>query len=826
MIKAISQQANLPIQNIIPQIISTLQEENNLILQAPPGAGKTTAVHVALLHESDVKNKKIMMLEPRRLATRSAALYMASLLNEKVGETIGYIIHGDTSVSKKSKVIVVTEGILTRMIQSDPELSDIGLIIFDEFHERNIHGELALALALQSQEFFASHIKLLVMSATLNIKAVSTLLNNASTLTSEGRSFDITIEHLPKPELKKLSTTIATLIKNIIKDKTVETILVFLPGIKEIKSCQNELNEKLPSLVVETLYGAMNQKEQDRAILKSSYQKVVLSTNIAQTSLTINGVNVVIDSGLERISKFNSGSGMDSLETLLISQESATQRAGRAGRTSHGTCYRLYPQFQNLVKQSQPEILRADVTSMMLELAFWGTNDVNELLWLDTPPSFAVNYAQNLLLSLGALDNNFHITTHGEALLKLGVHPRLGDMILKAIPLKLGDMACDMAALLSEKDIFPNRTTADITSRLIEFHNNTYKYQQVLKTSELFKKRVSLKKNSSTYEYDMCGVLLAFAFPDRVAQCRDNKNHTYLLSNAKGATLHFEDTLVKEPYLVVAELGNSQHSNAQIYKAAPISLQQIKSYLSTTISEIVQWSEKLNSVESKTVEKIGALILNEKENKKVNALLITKLLLSKIREKGLSFLELSKDNHHFLQRVNFINSYHDENNSNQLPDLSEAWLIDNLELWLEPHLIGIKSLKSLLKLDFTTILLSQLNYQEQQYLEKAAPKKLKVPSGSFIMIDYSDKSSPTLSVRLQELFGLYETPKVLNNSVVLTIELLSPAHRPMQITKDLQSFWKTTYHDVKKDLKGKYKRHYWPDDPFEAKATSKTKKWM
>jgi ATP-dependent helicase HrpB len=536
-----------------------------VILQAPPGAGKTTAVPLALLGEPWLQKKQIVMLEPRRLATRSAAAHMAELLGEHVGERIGYHIKADRCASSKTKILIVTEGILTRMLQSDNALENVALIIFDEFHERNLHGDLALALSLQSQELLRDDLKIMIMSATLNTKAISTLLHDAPIIISEGRSFDVETIYLnpktPHPTPRQLSSTISNIVTHIVSNDK-GSILIFLPGVKEIQNLQKRLTEILQdkNITIAPLYGNLSKHAQDKAIspAKDGYRKIVLATNIAETSLTILGISIVIDSGLQRVSIFNSGSGMDALQTTRISQDSATQRSGRAGRLSEGKCYKIWHKHLQLVQHSKPEILTSDLCSMVLELANWGVDKYSDLHWLDLPPTTAINHSRDLLNDLGALEG-VRITAHGKAMLEFGTHPRLAHMILKSDEMGYGQSASLLAALLSEKDIFTgsSRYDSNIATRLdtlqeqyIPLHHiDKTAYNNVLKTAALLQKKLSFTKQTDIVPSEMIGVLLAFAYPERIAKQRNVKSNRYLLRGGKGALLNEEDTLLMNPIL-------------------------------------------------------------------------------------------------------------------------------------------------------------------------------------------------------------------------------------------------------------------------------------
>jgi len=826
---------NLPINEVLPSVKQSLQRHNRLVLQAPPGAGKTTALPLALLDEPWLKDKKIIMLEPRRLAVRSSAARMAELLGEKVGERIGYQIKMDSVQSSKTKILIVTEGILTRKLQADPSLEDVALVIFDEFHERSIHADLSLALCLESQALLREDLKLLVMSATLNTSAISKLLDNAPLIESKGRAYPVESIYLdaktPEPKKKELPVFIYNLLQNILKTEE-GNVLVFLPGVGEIKKLETKLNEaNIAKTYVSTLFGTLSKQEQDRAIQAPAKgnRKIVLSTNIAQTSLTIEGIKIVIDAGLQNASSFNSSSGMNRLITSFISQDSATQRAGRAGRTSSGKAYHLWHKGKILIKHDKAEILSSDLTQMLLELCAWGTEDVNELQWMDLPPSHALEHAKDLLMSLGALDKKAKITKHGKQMMGFGLHPRLSHMMIRARQMNLSYEASLLCVLINEKDIYTSSfRSSDMRERLSLLHevnqgriatgvdNRHCKY--ILKTSKRLEPKILTNIN-----LDMTGVLLAFAYPERLAKRRTEKGSNYLLANAKGAFLSKEDELFNAEYLVVSDLDGKAES-ALIYKAASLSKTQIQEHLSELIEdkEVLRWNAEENRVEARKIKALAALVLEEKTMQTPSDDRASFVLIQAIKDKGLSALPWSKDSSSLRDRVNFVNAHKQD----VFADMKEEHLLDSMQDWLLPYLEGKNSFKSLQSLDLYTILSALLSWEEMQELDRLAPAKIKVASGSNIFINYEDINKPILAVRLQEMFGTQSTPTVLNGKIKLMIHLLSPASKPMQITQDLESFWKNTYEDVKKDLKGKYKRHYWPDNPLTAIATSKTKKWM
>ncbi|RLA70375.1 MAG: ATP-dependent helicase HrpB [Epsilonproteobacteria bacterium] len=825
----------LPITQVIPEVQEKLLHQQRLVLQAPPGAGKTTALPLALLDEPWLEGKKIIMLEPRRLAVRSSAARMAEMLGENVGERIGYQVKMDSVQSKATKILIVTEGILTRKLQADPSLEDVALIIFDEYHERSLHADLSLALALESQAVLREDLKILIMSATLNTTAISEMLD-APIVQSEGRAYPVERYYLDPttthPSKKELPFYVHRRLHKLLMEEE-GNILVFLPGTREIKAVEKLLlDEKLKDVYISTLYGNLSKEAQDRAIKAPppGKRKVVLSTNIAQTSLTIEGIKMVVDSGLQNISVFSPFSGMNRLERTFISQDSATQRAGRAGRTSAGKAYHLWHKSKILLKHDTPEILSADLSQLMLELALWGNNDIHQMSWMDLPPSTSIHHAKTLLQDLGALSKDGTITIHGKAMAKYSMHPRLAHMMLKAKELNLSYEASLLAVLITEKDIYHNAFgSSDLRERVSVLHDvrtqnsiNT-QYINVAQCHYLLKnaKRIEPQQNASI-DLELLGILLAFAYPDRIAKLRNDKSSTYLLANAKGAVLHQQDELFNTGFLVIADL-DAKNTNATIYKAIAISHAQIEEHLEEQLQvhEDVTWNEDLERVEARKVSKLGAIILKSIAIKSPSPDKVVEVLMEELEELGLGALHWSKEALALKQRVNFA-----KHHGLDLPDFSDEYLLENMNTWLAPYLSNINSLKACKGLDLNNILLGLLSFEQTQRLDTQAPNKLKVASGSNIAIDYSNPEQPILAVRLQEMFGTKSTPTLLNGKIKLMIHLLSPASRPMQMTQDLESFWANTYDEVKKELRGKYKRHYWPDDPLEAKATSKTKKWM
>ncbi|MBD3609281.1 MAG: ATP-dependent helicase HrpB [Gammaproteobacteria bacterium] len=831
---------NLPIENILQPLRDSLREHPSAVLTAAPGAGKTTRVPLALMDESWLAGKRIIMLEPRRLAARNAATWMAHQLNEPVGHTVGYRMRMDSKVSEHTRIEVVTEGILTRLLQKDPLLEEYGLVIFDEYHERSLQADLGLALTLEVQTL-RDDLRILVMSATLEGETVSRLLADAPLLHSDGRSYPVDIHYLPVEPQLRLDVAIVNAANKALTQES-GSVLVFLPGAGEIRRVHEALSSQISDehISVYPLYGNLSQEEQEQAIEPAiaGHRKIVLATAIAETSLTIEGVRVVIDAGQMRVPRFDPRSGMTRLHTLRVSRASAEQRCGRAGRTESGVCYRLWDEAtQNgLVPYGSPEILEADLAPLALELAQWGVSDPGQLAWLDTPPQGSYQQSVQLLQSLQALDTQGRISSHGKAMLRLGLHPRLAHMVLKAKEIDLVGLACDLAALLNERDIFRlsrGEHHVDLRSRLEALHDKTLQQRyhadratikRVLKESQQLRRRFNAQNensiDNSEQDSDAIGHLLALAYPDRIAQLRSNSKGRYRLSNGKGAMLNELDSLSNEPYLVMAELdGQSREANA--YLAAPVSLQTLERELAELIQPHTQvgWDDERGIVIASQQQRLGELVLDDTPLQDITPEQIREALLNGIRDRGIDCLPWDDGSRHWQQRVQFLERIFPDQ---PWPDVSNEQLLATLNDWLGPYLNNMNRLEQLKRLSLTNIFNGMLEWEQQQALQQLAPTHIDVPSGSRIAIDYSEET-PILAVRLQEMFGLTDTPTIANGRVALLLHLLSPARRPMQMTKDLKSFWQNGYPLVKKDLKGRYPKHYWPDDPLQAEATARAK---
>ena len=853
----------LPISDVLQQIRETLLYHHQLVLQAPPGAGKTTVVPLALLDQPWLQGQKILLLEPRRVAARAAALRMADMREEAIGQTVGYRIRSDTRIGKNTRIEVITEGILTRMLQNDPSLEGVGLVIFDEFHERNLDSDLGLALTLQARSVFRSQLplKILVMSATLDGQAVAELLGGAPLVTSEGRQHPVTVSFLETPKLRdSIVPPIVQAVKRALEEQS-GSILVFLPGQGEINRVAREL---APIAALDPggpvhicpLYGGLPLAQQQNAIAPATRgtRKIVLATNIAETSLTIEGIHTVVDSGLARIPVFDPATGMTRLDTRRISQSSAEQRMGRAGRLAPGHCYRLWSEQQHgqLVAQATPEIQQADLAPLALQLLAWGVDQPEELDWLDPPRAGPYNQAISQLVSCGAVykgtAGNYQLTPHGVRIALMPLHPRLAHMLLVGCDIHATETACLLAALLSERNPMANAgvdlvaaiqiLSGEMTcpAALLGWQKRTQK--QALRFNNLCNEVHKPRKFAiAVSEHDALGVLLASAYSDRIARLRPGGDQTrYQLSNGRSAALPVEDNLAGQEWLAVAEVGGHLGESAdRIYSATSLNPAMFQEILSPLLQqeEFVDWDKKRNQFVAERRTRIGQIVLSSEPLPNVPEQARNEALLGVVRKRGLELLPWNKKLEQWRARVMLLRAADlgtldsggesgTGGSSSQWPDLSNQTLLATLESWLAPYLGEIRRLEDFQKLDMKSILYNLLPWPLPLDLERLAPEHLVVPTGSRIAIDYNEYP-PVLAVKLQEMFGCEDTPRVANGRVTLLVHLLSPAGRPLQITQDLSGFWRSSYQDVKKEMKGRYPRHPWPDDPLQAAATRYTK---
>lgn len=831
----------LPVRTIIPEIRNALRS-GSAILAAPPGSGKTTIVPLTLLEEPWLKDKKILILEPRRLATRAAATRMAALLGEPIGRTIGYQIRFDRQVSPATRIEVVTEGILTRRLQEDNELQDTGLVIFDEFHERSVHADLALALCLDLCQL-REDLRILVMSATLDTGPIAELLGKVPVVTGEGRSHPVSIDYLPQPATGRPADITTAGIRRILKEQPGD-ILAFLPGAGEIKDVARQLKNDpaLDNAVIAPLYGNLSQKQQDQAITPdpSGRRRIILSTSIAETSLTIEGIRCVVDSGWSRRPQFHPGSGLSRLATVRVAQAVAEQRAGRAGRLGPGHCLRLWTKEEHycLAPFHPPEIVDTDLAQLALELALWGVQDPGELLWLTPPRQGGYQQARQLLCSLDAVTNNGRITAAGRQLAGLGLHPRLGHMLLKGKERGQASLACDLAALLSERDIQihgAGTATADLQNRLhllclwrqkktsavMEQGGDPGACSRVDKNARIWLQR--LHEQRRPYDPDLAGILLAFAYPDRVARRRHGQQANYLMASGRGAMLPEFDPLSISEYIVAPHL-DAGSKQGRIFFAASLSLTELQKQHSNlfTNTTTVYWDEDTARVIAVDRLCLGAIVVEEQPAQKVSPDQVTQALLTGISNMSIKCLPWDQETRQLQARINCLHSWQP---NESWPDLSDSHLSGDLS-WLTPYLTGISKAEQLKQLNLREIFMTMLGWTKQQQLDRLAPTTLTVASGSKIRLCYQQDEPPLLAVRIQEMFGTRETPVICAGKIPVLLHLLSPAQRPIQVTHDLAGFWQRTYPEVKKELKGRYPKHFWPDDPLTAVATRQTKKTM
>ena len=836
---------SLPIDTVLPALRQALENRDEAVLEAPPGAGKTTRVPLALLDAPWLAGQTIVMLEPRRLAARAAAERLASELGEKVGETVGYRIRLDSKVGPKTRIEVVTEGILTRRLQADPALDGVGLLIFDEFHERSLDADLALALSLNGRELLRDEppLKILLMSATLEGERLSRLLDDAPVVSSEGRMYPVDIRWgRPFQPGEFIEPRVVDCVLQALADQT-GSVLVFLPGQAEIRRVHQSLQDMLgerSDILLCPLHGELDLNAQRAAIdpAPAGKRKVVLATNIAETSLTIDGVRVVVDAGLARVPRFDPGSGMTRLDTQRISRASATQRAGRAGRLEPGVCYRLWSEAQHdqLAAHGSAEILQADLAGLALQLARWGVTP-DQLRWLDRPPAAAFSQAQDLLARLSAFKagSRDNLSEHGQAMAELPAHPRIAHLLLRGQDLGLAAMACDVAALLGERDI-QRGGGADLHSRLalISGESKTARggqggVQRARQLARQYRGLLRGKAGAGVADPDhprWLGALLALAYPDRVAQQRREGGAEYRLANGRAALFAEVDALMKCPWLVVADLGSRQGQREErIYLAAEFDPALLDDVLAEQVEriDILDWDDREQVLCAERQIKVGELVLSREPLPGLDDDARARALLGLVRRKGLNLLTWTPELRQWQARVALLRQLDlDKTGQSEWPDLSDEALLVNLEGWLQPYLGKVSRLSHFAALDLSSMLRNQLPWPLPQRLDEWAPAHLAVPSGSHIRLDYSE-NPPILAVRLQELFGLADTPRIAQGRQQVKLHLLSPARRPVQVTQDLANFWRTTYAEVKKDLKGRYPKHYWPDDPLVAEATARAK---
>ncbi|WP_206106134.1 ATP-dependent helicase HrpB [Olivibacter sp. XZL3] len=811
----------LPITQIVPQVREHLANQSNLIVSASPGAGKSTYLPLSLLNEPWLHGKKILLLEPRRLAATSIAGRMAAQLKEAVGRTIGYRVRFERKVSQATRIEVVTEGILTRMIQEDNALEAFGLIIFDEFHERSIHADTALTLCLESQQVLRPDLRLLVMSATLDVPNLAQLLQ-CPTVECPSKTFPVDIVYTGEQVVEKLPYLCVQTILRALKETTGD-ILVFLPGQAIIHQCKELLQAKKTAAAVHCLYGQLPLAAQQAALLPDAKgaRKVILATSIAETSLTIEGVRVVIDSGFTREAKFDPRTSLSSLQTVAISLDSATQRSGRAGRLGPGVCYRMWSKLQEtkMKPYRHPEITETDLMPLALELLKWGVSAVNQLTWLTPPPLERFTQAQNTLARMGALKEG-KITAHGRALHRLPCHPRLAHMLSQAAAEKTYlHLATDIAALLEERDPLSDKAEADFNLRIEELrrtrknHLRTGPFVKVIRAATYYRDLFDIEENNDSPDPYITGRFLAHAYPDRIAGNTVQGSNRFIMANGRKAALDPHDSLCNELFLAIAQL-DIRAGEGRIFLAAPLQKEDILPW--TTQLQSLVWDGSKGGLHGQEEWKIDSLIVQSKPLREIPEALATEVLLQAIKREGLDLLNFHAEVEQWQNRVLSLRHWNPEEG---WPAVDTTSLLESADKWLTPYLYTCRKTEDLRKLDLYRILSHSLPVWQQRRLDELAPIKLTVPSGSQIKLQYAPNGEPpVLAVRLQEVFGMLKTPFINEGKTPLVLHLLSPGFKPVQITSDLKSFWNSTYFEVRKELKRRYPKHAWPENPYDAPA--------
>jgi ATP-dependent helicase HrpB len=811
--------SDLPVAEIVPQLRSGLRNHNTLILTAPPGAGKSTLIPLTLLNEPWLEGKKILMLEPRRLAAKAVASRMAELLEEEPGQTIGYRVRFDSRVSAQTRIEVLTEGILTRMLQSDNTLDGVGLVIFDEFHERSIHADLSMALCREAQQVLRQDLRILVMSATLDTDLFAQALD-APVISSSGKEFPVQIQYGRDADDRLLPELAARQVMECLREEKGD-ILVFLPGEAEIRKCASLLEHEYQNTIIFPLYGQLPPAQQKLALLpdKKGRRKVVLATSIAETSLTIVGVRVVIDSGYTRKLQYDPGTGLSRLITVRITEDAATQRAGRAGRTEPGVCYRMWTNAtqQRLDLRRTPEILDADLCPLVLELAAWGIRQAQDLTWINEPPKATFEQSRQLLEELEALQNG-QITVHGRDMLKLGCHPRLAHMLLKADSEDSKILACDVAAILEERDPLGREAGSDINLRIEKIRKirsnkqgGDGRFTRIIQIAESYRKSLGLPENNGIFDSTDTGLLLVYAYPERIASARPGNNAQFQLSNGRLAMLGHQDSLAHEPWLAVAHL-DMRDGMGKIFLASPINPTDLSHLVHE--KEILTWDTRKGGLLASKDLRLGNLVLRSKPLHEPDPGTVRMVLFAALEREGAQLLNWDEETVRMQNRIGSLRLW---NPAENWPDASTAALLKNLNDWFTQPIEQFKRPEDLKRIKLASMIEQWLGWERLQELNKKAPTKIPVPSGSMISLAYGFSGEPpVLSVRLQEVFGMADTPRVNEGKNPVLMHLLSPGYKPVQVTSDLNSFWNATYYEVRKELKRRYPKHAWPDDPWTA----------
>lgn len=817
---------DLPVTEIIDEVKQHLADSNTLIVHAPPGAGKSTLLPLAIMQETWLKGQKILMLEPRRLAAKSIATRMSELIEDEVGKSIGYKIRFENRTSESTKIEVLTEGILTRMIHSDNSLEGVGLVIFDEFHERSIHADVAMALCREAQQVLRPDLRIMVMSATLDMPQLTTLLN-AQVAESKGRQYPVDIKYVGSQDEMMMPEMTARTIINASKENEGD-ILVFFPGQGEIKRCEEILRKQLKGFAIHPLYGQLPYNKQHAAIMpdRNGKRKVVLATSIAETSLTIEGIKVVVDTGFGRTQKFDPKSGLSKLETVQISKDSADQRAGRAGRLSPGVCYRMWSLATNsrLAEHRTPEIMEADLASLVLDMAQWGIVDVQQLTWLSPPPKGAVAQATETLHQLDALENG-KITEHGKKMHQLPCHPRIAHMLIKAEESDLLELATDIAALLEERDPLPREAGIDINTRIEALrryrrdNGQGNKLGRIEKVARSYRQLFDIEPDNDEVDSFETGVLLTYAYPERIACARPGNNAQFQLANGRLAAAGHRDDLAHEAWLAIAHM-DARDGMGKIFMASPLNPTDLASLVKER--EVITWDTDEGGLIATKDMRIGSIVLRSTPLPAPDESHLLKAICDAIKREGEQLLNFTEEVIAWQKRVMSLRKWRP---MEQWPDVSTQTLLMTNEEWLSPYLTNVKRPEDLKKINLLEVLHYALDHDKQTALNKLTPESIEVPSGSNIKLDYQiNGTAPILAVRLQEVFGMSDTPKVNEGKNPVIIHLLSPGFKQVQITSDLRSFWDNAYFEVKKDMKARYPKHSWPEDPWTAEAVRGVKR--
>ncbi|MFT5200859.1 MAG: ATP-dependent helicase HrpB [Candidatus Aldehydirespiratoraceae bacterium] len=823
-----SERLPLPVDAVVGQIRELLQTHSTLVLEAPPGTGKTTRVPPALLEADWLGDGKVLMLEPRRVAARAAAERIAAECSSVVGELVGLRTRFDTRVGPNTRIEVVTEGVLTRMLIADPGLSGIGAVIFDEFHERSIHADTGLAFVRETVQALREDLRIVVMSATLGATELGARLETDAIITVAAPLYPVELRYRPPAPGRRVDDDTADAVLEAMQSANGD-VIVFLAGVGDINRTEQALRKRLPpDVVITPLHGSLPPAEQDRALRRdaSGKRKIVLSTPIAETSVTIDGARIVVDSGRRRRPEHDLGRGMSRLRTVNASQAATEQRRGRAGRQAPGLCVRLWPEIEQEHRRADepPEILTSDLTALALQIAAWGAVDVNELPWLDEPPAAALAAGRGVLTALGAIDDERRLTSHGREVAALGTEPRLAHMMIQAKTINAVATACDVAALLSDRDIMTGRDrSADLRSRVEALaiggpRVDAGRRGRAKDTARRWRRRFDVANVPA--ELDLVGPVISLAFPDRIAQRRTEPG-SFLLASGTGVATEPNDTLARETFLAVAEL-DGVAADGRIVLAAPIDRDDLDRLHGEAIEyhSRGEWDRRARDVIFERQERLGALVLRREADTNPDRDALNEALLAGVRREGLGLLRWSEIDRRWRDRLQFLHDH----DSEHWPDMSDEALLERLTDWLQPHLGSARRRADLEMLDVKSALNQELDWRQVREVERLAPTHFDVPSGSRIPIDYATEGGPVLAVRLQEVFGLAATPTVLDGKVPLVVHLLSPAHRPVQVTKDLASFWSSGYAEVRKELRGRYPKHEWPEDPTTAPATSKARR--